>query len=205
MKNFLATIMTVIAFFASSAQRNYLVNETKHELIMSIGNPITHIAKKSCGKFYLTTNNGKIERLGDGCQYLIYPERIGLAKILIHNKLGKVIEEKNYHVRDIRFEVYIPGIEKNIDNVEKLSNSIGLQLRSDDLVCWDIPVGIKYDLIIIENNKTPYIISDQDEFNDEIRTKFLALKSGEIIVFNNIKLTIGEKVFDVPEIVLNVI
>ena len=206
MKNLLIILSTFITL-TISAQENYLVNETKHELIKSIGNPITHINfKNKCDKFYLSTDNGKIETTGNSCIYLIYPERIGIAKISVHKKSGKLIEEKFYKVRDIKFEVYIPGFEKYIDDVEEFSKSVGLQLKSNDLVCWDIPAGIKYKLVIIEDSQKVFQIESNDaRFGDDLRSKFKSLKSGNIILFYEIKLIIGEKEIEVPEIVLRIL
>lgn len=206
MKNLLTLLFLLPVCHFSQAQEYHLVDEKKQELIASIANPITLASKKDCNRFYLTTTNGSIEKGGRDCQYVLFPVESGVATIRVHHKSGKVVEEKQYRVKEIELQIYLPGYEDIITDVEKFSKTARFELRSDDLVCWSIAFQMNYELIIVEQDQSSYRIqSDQAPFSDAVRAKFASLKPGSLLLFHNIKVIIDGKEYKVPDLTFDIL
>ncbi|SCY94995.1 GldM family protein [Flavobacterium caeni] len=204
-------ISLIIFFFICSlcsAQEFYLTSEINHTIIKSIPNPIIFsFPGKECNDFNLSTDNGKIEKSNSNCKYLIYPDSIGFAKVIVKNKNGKKIGEKNFQVRNVDFRVIVPGIEDyNIKDVNLFGHTARLQITSDDLACISISWKLECELMIVENDRNIHfkIRSENGILNPEIKDQFALLKNGNLVLFNDIKLIIDNKIFKAPGIMLKV-
>ncbi|MDR6967787.1 hypothetical protein J2X31_001799 [Flavobacterium arsenatis] len=202
MRNYL--ILLLLLGYSSNAQEISLVLERKQNLIQSIANPIT-IFDKNCRNYVVTTDNGKIEQNNADCKFVIFPDSIGVAEIRIYNKSGKLIAKENYRVKAPEFFLNINGFEKIINDVNRFSKSARLELFSDDLECINFSWDASFELVIVEENKKTRIPAHSRNGSlDKLKEHFTSLKSGDILFFHTIKITIDNKEFKVSDIVLEI-
>lgn len=203
MKIYISILLLFISYI-SNAQNVSLSIDKKPSLVQCIPNPIS-ILGKNCNDYLLTSNNGKIEQSNSDCKFVIYPNHVGLAKISITNKSGKLISEEHFQVKPVVFSVDIPNFKNYITDVEYFSKSAKLKLNSDDLKCLDIGWSANFELIIIAANKTTKILGHASNGSLNVNKEhFETLKKGNIIIFHNIKVIAGVNEYNVLDIVLEV-
>jgi hypothetical protein len=200
MKKSLIVVFLLFGLFCSS-QEVIIKQDRKSDLFKGVGFPFSLIGK-NCESYIITTDNGKIEQYNSDCTFVVYPENIGIAKIKVKDKTGKILLEEPYKVREIEFKLSIIGANKNVIDIEYFLNFSRLDLVSPDF-SGQFSWKCQFELIHISENKiiTHSYISEHGSIKT-LKEKIKSLNRGDILVFHKMKLLIGEYQFDTSSIVL---
>ncbi|MBA5792031.1 hypothetical protein H1R17_03880 [Flavobacterium sp. xlx-214] len=193
-------------FFCSicSAQKIALIQEFKKELVKSVPFPFS-LSGNKCKSFIVTTDNGKIEQIKDECKFLIYPERKGFAKIMVHDNSRKEVFSDIYEVKDLTFSIKINNGEKSISDIDRFLKTSRLELNSSDLNCLNFEWYCQFDLIYIDTFKRVELAMDSKNGNLQLlQEKLPQLKSNDILVFRNFRIFVGAEEFVASDVILEV-
>lgn len=147
--------------------------------------------ENDCSDFYVTVDNGKIEN--NDCSYSVTPENAGRVIVSVYRNDGQLIDSKVFLAEEPVFDAYVlgmPGLGNDIQNVNSFSHSPGLGIMHKDISCWDWDIkNLHYDLMIVKaDNQIFRFKSDTNSFSTEMKKEFEKLKSGDILIFRNIRL-----------------
>ena len=203
MRNY-SVLSTLFLSYICSAQQVSLILERKQQLIQSLPNSIK-LLSDDCGNYRLSTNNGRIEQNHKDCTFVIYPDSIATTKITIFNELGQRIAEENYQVKAPEFILSVRGFNENIENLDRFIKSARLSLFSSDLECLNFSWNAAFEFIVLGTSKTRIQANSRNGSLDDLREHFKYLMAGDLVIFHNIKIHIGNTEFDSLDIVLDVL
>lgn len=173
--------------------QNANIYAEKIQLYKSWPNPINISIENEndCSDFYVTVDNGKIEN--NDCNYSVTPENTGRVTVSVFRNNGQLIDSKAFLAEEPVFDAYVlgmPGLGNDIQNVNSFSHSPGLGIMHKDISCWDWDIkNLHYDLMIVKaDNQIFRFKSDTNSFSTEMKKEFEKLKSGDILIFRNIRL-----------------
>lgn len=179
------------------AERIQLYKSWPNPINISIEN------ENDCSDFYVTVDNGKIEN--NDCNYSVTPENAGRVTVSVYRNDDQLIDSKVFLAEEPVFDAYVlgmPELGNYIQNVNSFSHSPGLGIMHKDISCWDWDIkNLHYDLVIAEaDNQIFRFKSDTNSFSTEMKREFEKLKSGDILVFRNIRLN----EFQVKDLILEI-
>lgn len=169
-----STVNSTIAYAGLSAPLNIVVEGYK------------------CSDIYVSTDNGKID--GKGCDYNLYPTKIGQAKITVKVKKDgrlKRIGETIFRVKEIPEPHFKIGSGKIAMPIVELASQQYARLEDSDGACWDI-CNYKIDSFKISIVSNKILSREVVNIGNKLdSTIFKGLQPEDLILIRDISVTAG--------------
>lgn len=162
-------------------------------LYLGFDNPLAIAAADvPCSSLKVLSDNGAV--VGDGCQYSIRPERVGMATITVTviTSTGQPVQSKSFfRVREAPTPIaVVAGRSLNDSSVDReaLAKGRGVILKLEDFL-FDVAFKTtRFELSVISPNQpTRHFISTSAEFTSEMKAEFPVLKTGDGILVHSIR------------------
>lgn len=193
MKTLLVVIFSALLFqsYSFSQQVYVIVTKAENNVYVGIDNPITIVsAKISSTKIFAETDNGKIIKADNFCDYTLRPSRLGVVTITVYKKTKtKSLAIANYQFKVVQFPSPIAflGKYKSGDSVQfKYIDSIkGLRTELANLIICDVKFQIKaFTLIVFRGDSlVSYTKNETGFFSNDTKKILSQVKVGDRLMF----------------------
>ncbi|MFK7951101.1 MAG: hypothetical protein AB8G11_26205 [Saprospiraceae bacterium] len=205
MKNLLLLFLILVSCFDSIAQRTiafetqYMEDYKGYAALLSVENElIAMVQGKDCDDFFLTTNNGIIERKEEDCKWNYVPYKYQGSKIFFNEIVNGdtiVFHEKKIYIKPLRYVPVLPPYyvpEKyeilQLTKEELIKRTLVMDALNTN---YSSSVAISsVEIHITRNNELIYVKAFKNmnrKDHDIYKKQFEHLKKGDIVEFKEIK------------------